>query len=231
MKIKFCLVECPITPGPEDRRAQVVSYEAVTEKEIFEYMTRAGAAITMAEAKANYEEIIGTFEYFLKLGYGINTEFIHVRPVIPGLFKNDDDRFDYERHKIKFSTQLGKRYNRTADDVKVEKVEAPNNLPLPVTFEDIASTTVNNMMTPDGVASLRGIRLNFNQDDLTQGVFLIDSNKNEYRVNKIISHKGTHVVFQLPRDLVPDEYILEIRMLIRGNRTLKKGRLTEKLTV
>jgi hypothetical protein len=231
MRIKYYLVECPITPDPNDRRAQVIGYEIVTEKELFEYMTRIGAAITPAEARANYEEIINTFEYFLKQGYGINTEFIHIRPVIPGLFKNDEDRFDYERHKIKFSTQLGKRYNRTADDVKVEKVEATNNLPLPVTFEDIASATVNNMMTPNGVVSLRGIRLNFNQEDPLQGVFLIDSRKNEYRVERIISHNGTHIVFQLPKELMPEEYTLEIRMLPRGNKTIKKGTLTERLTV
>jgi hypothetical protein len=185
----------------------------------------------MAEAKANYEEIIGAMEYFLKQGYGINTEFIHIRPVIPGLFKNDEDRFDYSRHKIKFSTRLGKRYNRTADDVKVEKVEATNNRPLPVTFEDIASATVNNMMTPDGVASLRGLRLNFNQDDPVQGIFLIDSRKDEYRVERILSQKGTHIIFQLPRELMPEEYTLEVRMLLRGNKTIKKGTLTERLTV
>jgi hypothetical protein len=194
-------------------------------------MTRTGSAITMAEAKASYEEIIGAMEYFLIEGYGINTEFIHIRPVIPGLFKDDEDRFDYSRHKIKFSTQLGKRYNHTADNVKVEKVEATNNLPLPVTFEDIASATVNNMMTPDGVASLRGLRLNFNQDDPVQGIFLIDSRKNEYRIGRILSQKGTHIIFQLPRDIMPEEYTLEVRMLLRGNKTIKKGTLTERLTV
>jgi hypothetical protein len=231
MKIKYYLVECPITPDPNDRRAQIGNYEVVTEKEIFEYITRIGAAITMAEAKANYEEIIGAFDYFLKQGYGINTEFIHIRPVIPGLFQNDDDRFDYDRHKIKFSAQLGKRYNHTADDVKVEKIEAPNNLPLPATFEDIASATVNNTMTPNGVASLRGLRLNFNQDELLQGIFLIDSRYNEYRIERILSHKGTHIVFQLPDNLVPDEYTLEVRMLRKGSKTVRKGKLSEKLTV
>jgi hypothetical protein len=231
MKIKYYLVECPITPDPNDRRAQISEYEVISEVELFDYMTRTGSAITMAEAKANYEEIIGAMEYFLKQGYGINTEFIHIRPVIPGLFKNDEDRFDYTRHKIKFSTRLGKRYNRTADDVKVEKVEAPSSLPLPVTFEDIASATVNNMMTPDGVASLRGLRLNFNQDDPVQGIFLIDSRKNEYKIGRILSQKGTHIIFQLPRELMPEEYTLEVRMLPRGNKTIKKGMLTEKLTV
>lgn len=231
MRIKYYLVECPITPDPNDRRAQVGNYEVVTEKEIFEYITRTGAAITMAEAKANYEEIIGAFEYFLKQGYGINTEFINIRPVIPGLFQNDDDKFDYGRHKIKFSAHLGKRYNHTADDVKVEKMETPNNLPLLVTFEDIASTTVNNMITPDGVASLRGIRLNFDQNDPAQGIFLIDSRKNESRIERILSHKGTHIIFQLPRDLVPEEYTLEVRMIPKNGKKIKKGTLTEKLTV
>jgi hypothetical protein len=57
-------------------------------------MTRAGSAITPAEAKASYEEIVGALDYFLKRGYGINTEFVNVRPVIPGVFHGDDDKFE-----------------------------------------------------------------------------------------------------------------------------------------
>ena len=87
MKIHYYLPDNPITPDPDDRRAQVSGYETVTEKEIFEYITRAGSAVTPGEAKANYEEIIGAFDYFLRQGYGINTEFIIIHPVIPGVFR------------------------------------------------------------------------------------------------------------------------------------------------
>jgi hypothetical protein len=65
MRVKYYLLENPVTADPNDRRAQVFDYKVITEEEIFEYMTREGSAITMAEAKANYEEITGTFEYFL----------------------------------------------------------------------------------------------------------------------------------------------------------------------
>jgi hypothetical protein len=40
------------------------------------------------------------------------------------------------------------------DNVKVEKVTPPNNLPLPATFEDITSETVNEILTPGGTAAL-----------------------------------------------------------------------------
>ena len=86
-------------------------------------------------------------------------------------------------------------------------------------------------MPPNGVASLRGIRLNFNQNDPLQGIFLIDTGKNEYRVSRILTHKGTHIVFQLPGELVPDEYSLEIRMISKNSKKIRKGTLTEKLTV
>jgi hypothetical protein len=230
MKIHYYLLDNPITPDLNDRRAQVSGYETVTEEELFEYITRAGSAITPAEVKANYEEIIGAFEFFLRQGYDVNTEFINIRPVVSGVFRDDDDRFENGRHRIKFGVRLGRRYNRTADDVKVEKVAAPSLLPLPVTFEDVVSSTINEILTPGGVAMLTGTRLRFDPHDPLQGIFLIDSAKKAYRVERILSHTGTQVVFQLPADLSADEYTLEVRVLLQGNKSLKTGILTDRLT-
>jgi hypothetical protein len=231
MKIEYYLVSNLMTADPNDRRAQVSRHETVTEKDIFDYMTRAGSGITLAEAKANYEELIGTFEFFLKQGYGVNTEFIHIRPVMTGVFTDDEDKFDAGRHQIKFRARLGKRYNHTSDNVKVEKIIPPSNLPLLNSLEDIASATMNEMITPGGVASLHGFRLNFKQDDPQQGIFLLDAQKTEFRVDRILSHTGKQIVFQIPTDLHPDEYTMEVRMRTSGSKILKVGKLDERLTM
>jgi hypothetical protein len=81
------------------------------------------------------------------------------------------------------------------------------------------------------VATLKGLRLKFGQEDPKQGIFLVDSAKSEYRIEKILSHTGTQIVFQLPAVLAPDEYSLEVRVLLAGNKDLKTGKLPEKLTV
>jgi hypothetical protein len=75
------------------------------------------------------------------------------------------------------------------------------------------------------------MRLNFKQDDPQQGIFLIDSAKNAYRSELILSRKGTQIVFQIPAGLAPDEYTLEVRVLLKGNKDLKTGVLTERLSV
>jgi hypothetical protein len=231
MRIKYYLLENPITADTNDRRAQVFDYEIITEEEIFEYMTREGSAITMAEAKANYEEITGTFEYFLNRGYGFNTAFLKIRPVMPGVYRDDNDKFDRARHSVKFKAVLGKRYNNVTNDIKVEKVARPGNTPLPTTFEDVTAETVNETLTPGGTAILSGMRLKFDQSNPQVGIFLIDSAKNEYRVERILSHTGTKIVFQTPPALAADEYSLEVRVLLPRNKNVKTGKLTEKLTV
>lgn len=231
MKIRYYLLPNPVTSDPNDRRAQVFEYEIITEAELFQYMTREGSSITPSEAKANYEEIIGAFDYFLQRGCGFNTSFINIRPVMPGVYRDDNDRFDRKRHKIKFRASLGKRYNHVSDDIQVEKIAPPSNLPLPATFEDVTSETVNEVLTPGGTAILNGMRLKFSQSDTLLGIFLIDSAKNEYRIEKILSHTGTKIVFQLPASLASDEYSLEVRVLLKGNKNLKTGKLTEKLIV
>ncbi|MDR0715115.1 MAG: DUF4469 domain-containing protein [Bacteroidales bacterium] len=230
MKIKYYLIENLMTPAPDDCRAQVTGYESVTEKEIIEYITRKGSSITPAAVKANYEEIIGAHEYFLQQGYGVNTEFLNVRPAIQGVFRDKDDKFDPARHRIRFRATLGKRYNRTSDEVKTEKTEPVVNAPLPQALEDIASATVNETVTPGGTATLTGVRLKFRQDDPQQGIFLIAPDKTERRVERILSHNAAQVVFLIPADLPADEYSLEVRILLKGSKEIKKGTLPDKLT-
>jgi hypothetical protein len=220
-----------MTADPDDCRAQITGYESVTEKEIIEYITRKGSSITPAAVKASYEEIIGAHEYFLQQGYGINTEFINVRPSVQGVFRGKDDKFDPARHKIRFHVSLGKRYNRTSDEVKTEKTEPVDNAPLPQSFEDIASGTFNEVITPGGTATLSGVRLKFQQDDPRQGIFLVAADKTEVRVERILSHHATQVVFLVPVNLPADGYSLEVRILPKGNKELKKGILMDVLTV
>jgi ribulose bisphosphate carboxylase small subunit len=231
MKIKYYLIDNPMTEDPTDFRAQVTSYETVTENEIFEYITRKGSAITTAEVIANYREIIEAHEYFLKQGYGINTEFINARPTIQGVFKDKNDSFDSSRHKVRFKVTFGKYYNQTALDVKTEKVEPVSNTPLVDELEDITSVTTNETITPGGVAVLKGSRLKFDQEDVNQGIFFIAADNTTTRVNKIITLKNSQIVFMIPDELIAGEYILEIRILPKGNKEVKKGQLKEKVTV
>ncbi|MDR2816984.1 MAG: DUF4469 domain-containing protein, partial [Proteiniphilum sp.] len=199
--------------------------------EIIDYITRKGSSITPAGAKANYEEIIGAHEYFLQRGYGRNTEFINVRPSIQGVFRNGDDSFDPSRHKIQFRVTLGKRYNRTSEEVKTEKAEPVSNAPLPQRFEDVVSATVNEAVTPGDAATLSGARLKFLQSDPKQGIFLVAADKTEVRVERILSHHAAQVVFLVPASLPADDYSLEVRIIPRGNKEMKKGILPDRLTV
>lgn len=231
MRIKYYLIDNPMTDDPNDCRAQVTGYEAVTENEIIDYMTRKGSGITTAEARANYTEIIEAHEFFLKQGYGVNTEFINARPTIQGVFKDKDDMFDSSRHLIKFKVRFGKRYNQTAKDVKNEKVEPVSNVPVLSNFEDVASATINDTLTPGGVATLTGARLKFDQADTNQGIFFIASDKTVTRVSKILSHTNSKVVFMTPTGIAAGDYALEIRILPHGNKDVKKGSLEDKLVV
>ncbi|MDR2929070.1 MAG: DUF4469 domain-containing protein [Cytophagaceae bacterium] len=231
MKIKYFAVENTMTDAPDDFRMQVTDYETITEKEIFEYVTRPGSGITPAEAKGNYEEFIGAHEYFLGQGYGINTEFIKVRPTLQGTLQGSNDSFDHARHKIKFSVTLGRRYNRTSDSVKVEKIAAPSNAPVPLQLEDITSGSINDILTPQSTAVLRGVRLNFRQDDPEQGIFIIDASKTVTRVERILSHTGTQIVFIVPIKIERGECRIEVRMLPHGNKNVRKGVLPDALTV
>jgi hypothetical protein len=85
-------------------------------------------------------------------------------------------------------------------------------------------------MSKKGILSYTHLHL-FCRIILLQGIFLTDSAKNEYRVEKILNHIGTKVIFQAPASLATDEYTLEVRVLLKGNKNIKKGVLMNKLSV
>lgn len=221
--MKYYLVDNPMSKEPGDYRAQVTNCEAVTEDEIFDYIIRKGSGIAIAEVMANYQEIIEAHEYFLKQGYGINTTFINARPTIRGVFKDKNDSFDPSRHQVKFKLRLGKYYDQTTLDVKIEKVEQESNIPVLNELEDITSGTVNEILTPDGVAVLKGLRLKFAQEDPNQGISLSAADSSTIRVSKVVTQRSSQIVFIVLADLTTGEYTLEVRILPKGNKEVKKG--------
>jgi hypothetical protein len=71
----------------------------------------------------------------------------------------------------------------------------------------------------------------FQQDDPRQGIFLVATDKTEVRVERILSHHATQIVFLVPVSLPADGYSLEVHILPKGNKELKKGILMDILTV
>ena len=127
--------------------------------------------------------------------------------------------------------KLGKYYNQTARDIKIEKVEPVSNNPQPEELGDVTSGTVNEILTPGRAAVLTGLRLKFNVDDREQGIFFVAADNTVARVSKIITLTNSQVIFIIPPELVAGEYTLEVRVLPKGNKTVKKGLLKDKLTV
>jgi hypothetical protein len=212
-------------------RPQIAGYETVTEQDLLEHMTRTGSTITIAEARANLEEIMDTFKYFLEQGYGITTDFLIINPVMSGIFHDKDDRFDPARHKMMFKVRLGRRFAGVSNAIKVEKIDPPAHAPLPLMLEDVTSTTVNGQLTPGGTAILSGKRLRFRQDDPQQGIFLIASGGDKLRIERIFSHSHARAVFMLPASLPVDEYTLEVHTILPRGKDVRKGILPEKLIV
>lgn len=228
MKIKYFLIDNTIADNPNQCRAQVSSYETVTEKEIFDYITRKGSGITTGEIQANYTEIIEAHEFFMKQGYGINTEFIKARPSILGIFNDKNDTFDPSRHRVRFNAQFGKRYDQTAASISTEKIEQLNKGPVLADFEDVTSGTINEHITLGGPAVITGLRLRFNQEDPKQGIFFV-LNGTATKVTRIMDMRSNKVVFMIPAGLATGDYNLEVRKVLNGSKEVQKGVLSVKL--
>lgn len=231
-ELEYELRDLAITPDPNDRRAQVVRYPVANEAMIVDFMCSPGSTVTKAEALANFEQVKGAYEYFLKMGYGIKTSLIDVRPTITGVFIDKNDRFDPSRHQINFRVKLGKRYADAQRNVKTKFVKSAEALPEVDEFWDGTTNTTNELATPGKICKISGNRLKLDLADMEQGIFFISKDGSKtVRVSIIAECKNSSLVFETPSELPSGEYTVEVRTYINSGKDLKKGRLADMLTI
>ena len=199
--------------------------------EVIERMIGRGSTVTKAEALSVLEEYEAAVADILRDGEAIVTPLFKITPHISGVFVDETDTFESPRHTVQLSVNPGIRIAPIASTIKVQKVAATTPQPQPKTFKDISSQTRNEIITAGGVGELNGGMLKLNTQDPEQGVFFIAEDGTETKAGRIIRNKPANLIFTIPDDLTPGSYEVEVRAILRGTKTMRKGRLAAPLNV
>jgi hypothetical protein len=151
-------------------------------------------------------------------------------PIIRVVFDGATDAFDQTRHQIMSNLSPGKRlrsYYRNG--IPTQKEEAITKEPKPIDYIENNSGERNTVITPGGMATLIGNRLNFDKADPKQGVFYINSDGTEVRVEIVGQNKPSQLMFVAPDTLTSGDYTLEIRN--KPGNNIRVGRLSHELSV
>lgn len=225
---QYFLVLNKMTPDPLDCRAQPVSKGSKSEDDIMDYMIDRGSTVTKAESKAVLEEFGAAMIYLLKEGYTINTPLFKISPSITGVFTDENDVFDANRHQFNLNINAGDRLAVVPQLIKLKKVEATTALPLPKKLTDVGSGTQNSALTPGGVVKITGKRMKINPEAPEQGVYLVHS-KQTFKVASFVTSRPAELVFVLPDKMPAGDYTLEIWGEVNNN--MRVGRLEDTLKV
>jgi hypothetical protein len=171
-----------------------------------------------------------TISKFLSMGYSIVTPVANFKPGIKGSFTGPEDRFDSSRHYLKVNVTAGKLVTDALSKVSVEKIEGSNQNPNITSLTDNKSKQKNEVLTPNGPAIIKGHRLDFNQDDEEQGIYLINGTKTT-KVTEVVKQQPGEVIFMLPEKLPAGDYELELRKKSNGSKQLRSIRIKGLKTV
>lgn len=232
MSLEYYLIPNHMTADPDDFMAVSSNSNTYTIEDIYKQMTREGSTITKAEALAVFEEITQAIAGILEEGHSIVTPLVNITSSVSGVFESEDDRFDPSRHKVRLNIANGLRLRELDGAISPVVGSSGMRQPSLLRFHDNGSETQNELITPNGGARIKGSLLKFDEEDDAQGIFFIDQADNtEHRVEKpLLRNKPGELIFILP-DLPAGDYRLEVRSLLNNTTTLRRGALSQDLTV
>lgn len=231
MPIQYSLQENPLVKDATVYKAVVTPIDSVSQTEIAKRILERGSTVGEADILAVlslYNQVVVSY---LQEGYNVNTPLTNFKASINGNFTGMADRFDSARHSIKISTSPGSDAQKAMRDVSPEKTESALPAPYLMEFTDITSQTINDILTPGGLANLVGLRLKFDPTHAEDGIYLIDSANVATKIVSVATNKPSELVFMIPAGLAKGDYRLEVRVAYTQAKIIRTGVLDLPLTV
>jgi hypothetical protein len=230
MAIKYYLQPNPLTHNPAERKARIQTGEKHDLDSIIEIMLNAGTTVGKPDVLAVLSLFFSTVSHEVAEGNSVNLPLVRIRAGITGVFEDETDHFDQNRHRLKVNFSGGKLLNDAISDVKLHKIDKYAAGPMVIQFTDIQSGTINSSLTPGGIGQLNGSELKFNRTSEHEGIFFIHSNGEETKVQTLAHHTRNKLVFVVPPSLPPGNYTVEVRKQYgSANLFIRRGRLHKAL--
>ena len=153
-------------------------------------------------------------------GATISTPLFNIELKIRGNFKGPEDRFWPKRHQVAPAITSGKVLQESMKKVKVQKAESRRKVPIIKNFRYLDPDLSSLRLIPGGIIILSGIHLKLDKNDPEQKLVL-KRGAEEILVDRIHVSKGKELIAQLPENLEPGNYQLEVHTK-PGNCTIAR---------
>lgn len=231
MSLRYALRPNALDNDPNAHVASVVAARSMTLDDIISEMISRGSTVTRAEALSVLEEYSLAVKALLCRGHRVNTPLHNFRLSIQGVFEDEDAPFEPGRHRVRVNISPGQYLRDIGPLVTLERVSLGRVIPEPLRFRDMVTDQRNSVVTPGGLGRLTGKRLKYDEADPAQGIFFIDDDSAETRVEVFENNTPRKLAFLIPSTLAAGTYRLEVRAELFDTGVLRTGVLAYPLTV
>ena len=224
-RIRVYLYENLLTENPNDFSAKVISERSLTVKEICKTAVKRGGAPSTAEAmEHNAMLFLKEMAYQLMDGFSVNAGYFTANAQVRGVFNNEKETFNPQKHSILFRFNQGELLRREIPNIEVQ-VMGLGEVDIVISHViDSKTGSVNDLITPGGMLKIKGGKLKIVGDNGTIGVYFKRDNEGEpYRVQDrdIIVNNPSELIVEVP-DMPSGSYQLMVVNQYSGSAVLLK---------
>ena len=210
---------------PNDRMAIVQNRKQKNVDDLVAQLTVEGSILKPTECEAVIKGVFQKIVANLREGYGFQSDYFSLTPSVSGVFVNDDDRFDAQRHQVELNLRLSAPMKEALGQVRVEVV--PHTIPMPAIKRvfDQKSKTTNDQLTPGHTLEITGERLKITDEAADeQGVFLVNTQRaEEVKAPHLYLNTPKSLHVELPDTLRKGTYRVEVRTAVYNVKEVRTG--------
>lgn len=227
--IRYSLYLNKLTPDPDDYTARPINTPVFGLEDIITMATAEGKTMTEEEMRSAYSSMEKAMVEIISKGGNVQLSIFNTSFSISGVFNDDEENFTAGKHTLNLNMNAGERLVAAAQRNRLKRVKASAYSPTPTKLEDVASGTVNEVVSPGNTACLKGESLKINPEQSDEGIFFVNDKGQATPVTQIARNMPGELVFLIPPRLAKGAYHLEVRN--RSYQELAVGRLKVALAV
>lgn len=207
--MKYYLKENQLTEE-NNYAARVLTEESHDLDAIIRLMLEKRNVVSKTDITAVFTAFFQIVEECIQRGENINLPIFNLGYSITGVFDEDTDVFDPEKHHVNVNLTNGTQVKKAIEQVKLTKVDSVQTDPVINSFIDIATQSKNDKLSKNSLFEVHGKRLKIAGEDPGIGLFFVAEDGTETKVSLIAENGQKKLIGQSP-DLPAGKYRVRVK--------------------
>ncbi|WP_421921111.1 DNA-binding domain-containing protein [Marinifilum sp.] len=207
--MKYYLKENQLT-DENNYAARILTEKSHDLDAIIQLMLEKRNVLSRTDINAVLTAFFQIIEECIRRGENINLPIFNLAYSITGVFDEDTDVFDPEKHQINVNLTNGTQVRDAIEQVQLTKVDSVETDPVISSFIDIATQSKNDKLTKNSLFEIHGKRLKIAGEDAGIGFFFVAEDGTETKVTQIADNGQKKIVGLIP-DLAIGKYRIRIK--------------------